>query len=58
MRIEFYVSYRLKAGYINLYIEEVKNVIRTVDSFLKILAQSYKDLDEVRTFELQLIELR
>ena len=58
MRIKPYVSHRLEAGYINLYNEEVKRVILTVDSFLGVLAQSYKDLNETRTFELQLIKLR
>ena len=58
MRIEPYVSHRLEVGHINLYNEEVKNVIRTVDSFLEVLAQSYRDLDEARTSELQLMELR
>jgi hypothetical protein len=58
MRMKPYVSYRLEAGYINLYSEEVKNVMRTIDSFLGVLAQSYGDLDEARTSELQLIKLR
>jgi hypothetical protein len=52
MRMESYVSYRLKAGYINLCSEEVKNVIRIVDSFIGVLAQFYRDLDEIRTSEL------
>jgi hypothetical protein len=58
MRMEPYVSYRLEVGYINLYNEEIKNVIRTINSFLEVLAQFYKDLDEARTSELQLIELK
>jgi hypothetical protein len=36
----------------------VKKVITTLDQFLGVLAQSYGDLDEVRTSELQLMELK
>jgi hypothetical protein len=58
MRMEPYVSHRLEVGYINSCKEEVKKVMLTVDSFLGVLAQSYRDLDEARTSELQLIKLR
>jgi DNA integrity scanning protein DisA with diadenylate cyclase activity len=43
---------------INVYINTIKAVITNVNQFLKVLAQSYKDLDKVRTSELQLIELK
>jgi hypothetical protein len=58
MRIKPYVLYRLKAGHINLYNEKVKRIIFTVDSFLEVLAQSYRDLNVIRTSELQLIKLK
>jgi hypothetical protein len=58
IRMEPYVSHRLEAGHINSCNEEVKNVMYTVDNFLGVLAQSYGDLDEARTSELQLMELK
>jgi len=58
MRMEPYVSHRLEVGHINSCNAEVKKVMLTVDSFLGVLAQSYGDLDEARTSELQLMELK
>jgi hypothetical protein len=50
--MEPYITARLEAGGINTYTDEVKKVINTLDLFLRILAQSYRDLDEIRTSEL------
>jgi hypothetical protein len=52
MRIKPYILHRLEAGYINLYNEEVKRVILNVNNFLRVLAQSYGNLDEARTSKL------
>jgi hypothetical protein len=56
--MEPYITTRLKINTIHVYTDAVKGVIITIDQFLGVLAQSYGDLDEVRTSELQLIELK
>jgi hypothetical protein len=53
-----YITVRLEAGGINSCTEEVKKAITNLDQFLGVLAQSYGDLDEVRTSELQFMELK
>jgi hypothetical protein len=53
-----YIIYRLAAGIINNYSDEIKKIIINIEEFLGVLTQSYRDLDEIRTSELQLIELR
>jgi hypothetical protein len=58
LRIELYITARLEVGGISAYTEEVKKVMTTLNQFLGVLAQSYGDLDEVRTSELQLMELK
>jgi hypothetical protein len=52
LRMEPYITARLEAGGINICTDEVKKVMNTLDLFLGVLAQSYGDLDEVRTSEL------
>jgi hypothetical protein len=58
LRIEPYITARLENTSINVYIDATKAVIINVNQFLGVLAQSYRDLDEVRIFELQLIKLK
>jgi hypothetical protein len=58
LRMEPYITARLNAGSNTACTEEVRKVITNIDGFLGVLAQSYGDLDEVRTSELQLIELK
>jgi hypothetical protein len=58
LRIELYITARLKSASINLYIDATKAVITNVNQFLRVLVQLYRDLDKVRTSELQLIELK
>jgi hypothetical protein len=47
-----YITARLKVDIIHVYTDAVKGIITTIDQFLGVLAQSYKDLDETRTSEL------
>jgi hypothetical protein len=56
--MEPYITARLESDTIYIYTEAVKGVITTIDQFLGVLAQSYGDLDEVRTSELQFMELK
>jgi hypothetical protein len=56
--MEPYIAHRLEAGHIDQCNDEVKKVMIDIDGFLGVLAQSYGDLDETRTSELQLMELR
>jgi ABC-type transporter Mla subunit MlaD len=56
--MEPFITARLEAANINSYTETIKAVIANINQFLRILAQSYNDLDETRTSELQLIELK
>jgi hypothetical protein len=58
LRIEPYITARLENISINVYIDTTKAVITNVNQFLKILAQSYGDLDKIRISELQLMELK
>jgi hypothetical protein len=58
MRMEPYISHRLNTTHLNQCSEEVRTVMTNIDNFLGVLAQSYGDLDEARTSELQLMELR
>jgi hypothetical protein len=56
--MEPFITARLEAETIFNYTDTVKAVIIIPNQFLGVLAQSYRDLDEVRTSELQLIELK
>jgi hypothetical protein len=58
LRIEPYISARLEAASISAYTDVTKAVIINVNQFLGVLAQSYGDLNEAKTSELQLIELK
>jgi predicted translin family RNA/ssDNA-binding protein len=56
--MEPYISARLEAVSIGVCTNVIKAVITNVNQFLGVLAQLYGDLDEIRTFELQLMELK
>jgi hypothetical protein len=56
--MEPYITARLEAGTIFACTDAVKAVMINPNQFLGVLAQSYGDLDEVRTSELQLMELK
>jgi hypothetical protein len=56
--MEPYITARLENTSINVYTDATKAVITNVNQFLRVLAQSYRDLNKVRTSELQLIELK
>jgi hypothetical protein len=58
LRMELYISARLEVVSINACTDATKAVMTNVNQFLGVLAQSYGDLDEVRTSELQLMELK
>jgi hypothetical protein len=58
LRMEPYITARLECASINVCTEATKAVMNNVNQFLGVLAQSYGDLDEVRTSELQLMELK
>jgi hypothetical protein len=53
-----YISVRLEAASISAYTDATKAIITNVNQFLRVLVQSYGDLDEIRTSELQLIKLK
>jgi hypothetical protein len=56
--MEPYISARLEAASIGVCTDATKAVMTNVNQFLGVLAQLYGDLDEVRTSELQLMELK
>ena len=58
MRMEPYILYRLTVENLNACTDKIKKVITNIDRFLEVLAQSYGDLNEIRTSKLQLIELK
>jgi chemotaxis signal transduction protein len=58
LRIESYITARLENTSINVYTDATKAVITNINQFLGVLIQSYKDLNKIRTSELQLIELK
>jgi hypothetical protein len=58
LRMEPFITARLEVDYIVRCTDAVKAVIIIIDQFLGVLAQLYGDLDEVRTLELQLMELK
>ena len=58
MRMEPYISRRLSAGSLSACQETVRTVMSNIDAFLGIIAQSYGDLDEARTSELKLMDLK
>jgi hypothetical protein len=53
-----YVTTRLTVEIYNACNKEVKKIIYSIDAFLEVLVQSYGDLNEARTLELQLIKLK
>jgi hypothetical protein len=56
--MEPYIIARLENTSINAYINIMKAVITNINQFLGVLVQLYRDLNEVRIFELKLIELK
>jgi hypothetical protein len=50
--MELYITVRLNAGSNAVCIEEVRKVIININGFFGVLAQSYRDLDEIRTSKL------
>jgi hypothetical protein len=58
LRINPYITARLEAEGINTCTNKIKKVMNTLNQFLKVLAQSYKNLNKIRTSEPQLIELQ
>jgi hypothetical protein len=56
--MEPYITARLGSASIHVCTDATKAVMSNVNQFLGVLAQSYGDLDEVRTSELQLMELK
>jgi hypothetical protein len=56
-RFEPYMSHYLEKGNATLCSPEVKKVMESKAEYMGLLAQSYGDLDEVRTSELQLLAL-
>jgi hypothetical protein len=56
--MELYITARLGSISIYTYTDATKVVISNVNQFLGVLIQSYRDLDKVRTSELQLMELK
>jgi hypothetical protein len=58
LRMEPFLIARLEAANINACTDTTKAVIVNINQFLGVLVQSYSDLDEAKTSELQLIELK
>jgi hypothetical protein len=58
LRIELYITARLKVDIIHVYTDAVKGVITTINQFLRVLIQSYKDLNKIRISELQFMKLK
>jgi hypothetical protein len=58
LRIKPYITIRLNTDSNAKCSKEVRKIITDIDGFLGVLAQSYGDLDETRTSELQLMELK
>jgi hypothetical protein len=58
LRMELYITARLESDTIHTYTKAVKDVMTTIDQFLGVLTQLYGDLNEVRTSELQFMELK
>jgi hypothetical protein len=56
--MEPFLTARLKGATLNTYTDIIKAVISNINQFLRVLAQSYGDLDEAKIFELQLIKLK
>jgi hypothetical protein len=56
--MELYITARLEYTSINIYTEATKAVINNVNQFLGVLVQSYRNLNEIRISELQLIKLK
>jgi hypothetical protein len=58
LRMEPFLTARLEAVNINSCTNTTKAVMSNINQFLGVLAQSYDNLDEIRTSELQLMELK
>ena len=56
-RLEPYMTQVLERGYVNCE-EEVRRIFNSIDLYFNLLRQSFGDLDEARTAELQLLDLR
>jgi hypothetical protein len=57
IRFEPYITHYLEKETVALCDKIVADVINTVGNYLNLLAQSFGDLDEVRTAELRLLKL-
>jgi hypothetical protein len=56
-RFESYMEHYLDRGFCLQYNEPVRTVMAGMETYLELLKQSYKDLNETRTAELQLQKL-
>jgi hypothetical protein len=56
--MEPYITARLGNATINACTDATRAVITNINQFLGVLAQSYGDLNKIRTSELQLMELK
>jgi hypothetical protein len=56
-RLEPYMTQILEKGYANSE-EKIKKIFNNIDFYFNFLRQSFGDLDEARTVELQLLNLR
>jgi hypothetical protein len=56
-RLESYITQILEKGYANSE-KKIKRIFNNIDLYFNLLRQSFGDLDEARTAELQLLNLR
>jgi hypothetical protein len=56
-RLEPYITQILKKGYAGSE-KKIKKIFNNSDTYFNLLRQSFEDLDEARTAELRLLELR
>jgi hypothetical protein len=56
-RLEPYMIQVLKKKYVN-YDEKIRKIFNNINLYFNLLRQSFGDLDEARTAELQLLDLR
>jgi hypothetical protein len=57
VRLKPYMTQILKRGYVNCE-KKIKKIFNNIDLYFNLLRQSFGDLDEARTAELQLLNLR
>jgi hypothetical protein len=56
-RLKPYITQVLKKGYVNCD-EKIKKIFNNINLYFNFLRQSFGDLDEAKTAELQLLDLR